>query len=96
MPDVRKIVQELLAQLGSSREAQQYLKEFSETNKARFAVVKVGGGILRDLLEELLAPESIHEKPDRKACELEGLEPRSGPLRGAMPACNWARAGTCN
>ena len=53
MPDVRKIVHELLAQLGSSREAQQYLKEFSETNKARFAVVKVGGGILRDHLEEL-------------------------------------------
>lgn len=53
MPDVRKIVHELLAQLGSSREAQQYLKEFSGTNQARFAVVKVGGGILRDHLDEL-------------------------------------------
>lgn len=53
MTEVRKIVHELLAQLGSSREAQQYLKEFSETNQARFAVVKVGGGILRDHLDEL-------------------------------------------
>ena len=53
MPEVRKIVHELLAQLGSSREAQQYLKEFSGTNQARFAVVKVGGGILRDHLDEL-------------------------------------------
>ncbi len=53
MPDVRQIVHELLAQLGSSREAQQYLKEFSGTNQARFAVVKVGGGILRDHMEEL-------------------------------------------
>ena len=53
MPDVRQIVHELLAQLGSSREAQQYLKEFSGTNQARFAVVKVGGGILRDHLDEL-------------------------------------------
>lgn len=53
MTDVRQIVHELLAQLGSSREAQQYLKEFSGTNKARFAVVKVGGGILRDHLDEL-------------------------------------------
>lgn len=53
MTDVRQIVHELLAQLGSSREAQQYLKEFSGTNQARFAVVKVGGGILRDHLEEL-------------------------------------------
>ena len=53
MTDVRQIVHELLAQLGSSREARQYLKEFSQTNQARFAVVKVGGGILCDHLDEL-------------------------------------------
>jgi len=53
MTDVRQIVHELLAQLGSSQEARQYLKEFSATNQARFAVVKVGGGILRDHLDEL-------------------------------------------
>ena len=53
MTDVRQIVHELLAQLGSSREAQQYLKEFSGANQARFAVVKVGGGILRDHMDEL-------------------------------------------
>ena len=53
MTDVRNVVHELLAQLGSSREAQQYLKEFSTTNQARFAMVKVGGGILRDHLDEL-------------------------------------------
>lgn len=53
MTDVRQIVHELLAQLGSSREAQQYLKEYSGANQARFAVVKVGGGILRDHMEEL-------------------------------------------
>ncbi len=53
MPDVRQLVQELLAQLGSNREARQYLKEFSGANRARFAVVKVGGGILRDQLDEL-------------------------------------------
>jgi acetylglutamate kinase len=53
MTDVRQVVHELLAQLGSSREAQQYLKEFSGTNQARFAVVKVGGGVLRDHLDEL-------------------------------------------
>jgi acetylglutamate kinase len=53
MIEVRQVVHELLAQLGSSREAQQYLKEYSGTNQARFAVVKVGGGILRDHLDEL-------------------------------------------
>ena len=53
MTDVRQLVHELLAQLGSSREARQYLKEYSGTNQARFAVVKVGGGILRDHMDEL-------------------------------------------
>ena len=53
MTDIRPIVHELLAQLGSSREAQQYLKEFSATSQSRFAVVKVGGGILLDHLDEL-------------------------------------------
>jgi len=53
MPEIRRIVHELLAQLGSSREAQQCLKEYYGTNQARFAVVKVGGGILRDHLDEL-------------------------------------------
>jgi len=53
MTEVRQLVHELLAQLGSSREARQYLKEYSGTNKARFAVVKVGGGILRDHMDEL-------------------------------------------
>ncbi len=53
MTDVRQIVHELLAQLGSSQEARQYLKEFSDTNQARFAMVKVGGGILLDHLDEL-------------------------------------------
>ena len=53
MTEVRQLVHELLAQLGSSREARQYLKEYSGTNQARFAVVKVGGGILRDHMDEL-------------------------------------------
>ncbi|MBT8116623.1 MAG: hypothetical protein KJO66_02225, partial [Gammaproteobacteria bacterium] len=53
MPEVRRIVLELLAQLGSSREARQYLKEFSEVGDARFAVVKVGGGVLESQLDAL-------------------------------------------
>ena len=45
MTEIRETVLELLAQLGSSREARQYLKEFSSVEESRFAVVKVGGGI---------------------------------------------------
>ncbi len=53
MPDVREIVIELLGQLGSSREARQYLNQFSRVEESRFAVVKVGGAVLRDSLESL-------------------------------------------
>lgn len=59
MNDVRPVVQstvvELLGQLGSSREARQYLEQFSRVNESRFAVIKVGGGILADQLDELVA-----------------------------------------
>lgn len=52
---VRPIVVELLGQLGSSREAQQYLEQFSQVNESHFAVIKVGGGILAEQLDELAA-----------------------------------------
>lgn len=59
MNDVRPVVQstvvELLGQLGSSREARQYLEQFSRVNESRFAVIKVGGGILAEQLDELVA-----------------------------------------
>ena len=55
MADVRQTVIELLGQLGSSREARQYLKQFSRLEESRFAVVKVGGAVMRDDLDELAA-----------------------------------------
>ncbi len=55
MPELRRIVVELLGQLGSSREARQYLKQFSRVEESRFAVVKIGGAVMRDDLEELAA-----------------------------------------
>jgi acetylglutamate kinase len=39
--------------MGSAREIQQYIKRFSQLNAERFAVVKVGGAVLRDDLTEL-------------------------------------------
>lgn len=53
MSDIRSTVIELLGQLGSSREARQYLKQFSKVDQTRFAVVKVGGAVLRDHLDAL-------------------------------------------
>ncbi|MFP4208629.1 MAG: acetylglutamate kinase [Wenzhouxiangella sp.] len=55
MAEVRQTVIELLGQLGSSREARQYLKQFSRIEEARFAVVKVGGAVLSEDLDELAA-----------------------------------------
>ncbi len=55
MAEVRQTVIELLGQLGSSREARQYLKQFSRIEESRFAVVKVGGAVMRDDLDELAA-----------------------------------------
>jgi acetylglutamate kinase len=55
MSEVRSTVVELLGQLGSSREARQYLEQFSRVNESRFAVVKVGGGVLDNDLDNLVA-----------------------------------------
>lgn len=55
MPELRRTVIELLGQLGSSREARQYLRQFSRIEESRFAVVKIGGAVMRDDLEELAA-----------------------------------------
>ncbi len=48
MKDVRTTIVRLLSNMGSSREIQLYLKRFSQLDASRFAVVKVGGAVLRD------------------------------------------------
>lgn len=53
--NVRTIVREVLGQLSSSKEARLYLRQFSSVDALNFAVVKVGGGIIEDQLEELAA-----------------------------------------
>jgi acetylglutamate kinase len=49
----RDIVIELLSQLGSSREAREYLRKFSSRESSQFAVIKVGGEVLQNDLSEL-------------------------------------------
>jgi acetylglutamate kinase len=53
--DVRPTIVRLLSNMGSAKEIQQYLKRFSQLDAARFAVVKVGGAILRDELDALVS-----------------------------------------
>ena len=49
----RHTIVRLLSSMGSAKEIAQYLRRFSQLDAARFAVVKVGGAILRDDLQAL-------------------------------------------
>ena len=81
MSDVRTTVIELLGQLGSSREARQYLKQFSRVDQTRFAVVKVGGAVLRDHLDELASALAFLHQLGLVPIVLHGAGPQ---LDGAM------------
>ncbi|MDR3385856.1 MAG: acetylglutamate kinase [Rudaea sp.] len=49
----RQTIVRLLSSMGSAKEITQYLRRFSQLDAKRFAVVKVGGAVLRDDLEAL-------------------------------------------
>lgn len=49
----RSTVIQLLDNIGSKREVEQYLKYFTSVNSQQFAVIKVGGAIITQQLEEL-------------------------------------------
>lgn len=52
-PQTRQTIVRLLSSMGSAKEISQYLKRFSQLDAARFAVVKVGGAVLRDDIDAL-------------------------------------------
>ncbi|EEU46966.1 uncharacterized protein NECHADRAFT_103816 [Fusarium vanettenii 77-13-4] len=49
----REIVAQTVSSIGSKREGQQYLKLFTSVSSKKFAVIKVGGAILTEHLDEL-------------------------------------------
>jgi acetylglutamate kinase len=49
----RQTIVRLLSSMGSAKEIDQYLRRFSQLDAERFAVVKVGGAVLRDDLDAL-------------------------------------------
>ncbi|MDP2956778.1 MAG: acetylglutamate kinase [Longimicrobiales bacterium] len=55
MKNVRPTIVRLLSSMASAKEIQLYLKRFSQLDADRFAVVKVGGAILRDDLDALVS-----------------------------------------
>jgi acetylglutamate kinase len=54
-PQTRQTIVRLLSSMGGAKEISQYLKRFSQLDAARFAVVKVGGAVLRDDLDALVS-----------------------------------------
>ncbi|RVX69480.1 Protein arg-6, mitochondrial [Exophiala mesophila] len=52
-PSTRSTVVQLLSNIGSKREVQQYLSHFSSVSSQQFAVIKVGGAILTEHLQTL-------------------------------------------
>ncbi|KAL6245193.1 Protein arg-6, mitochondrial [Rhinocladiella similis] len=52
-PSTRSTVVQLLSNIGSKREVQQYLSHFTSVSSQQFAVIKVGGAILTEHLQTL-------------------------------------------
>lgn len=50
----QSVIQRLLGAIGSKKEAQQYLSRFTSVTPQQFAVIKVGGAVLTDHLEDLV------------------------------------------
>jgi acetylglutamate kinase len=55
MPEIRKVVSQVLSQLGTSPEARYYLKQYSSDAELQFAVIKIGGALIEEELEPLAA-----------------------------------------
>lgn len=54
-PAVRSTIVQLLSHMRDGKEIREYLNRFSRVDQSRFAVVKVGGAVIRDDLEGLAA-----------------------------------------
>ncbi|WP_255483603.1 MULTISPECIES: acetylglutamate kinase [unclassified Rhodanobacter] len=62
--------------MGSAKEIQQYLKRFSQLDAKRFAVVKVGGAVLRDELSELTSSLTFLQQVGLTPIVLHGAGPQ--------------------
>lgn len=86
--DTRSTVIQLLNNISSKREAEQYLKYFTSVSQQQFAIIKVGGAIINDNLQDLasclaflyhvgLYPIVLHGTGPQvnKMLERQGIEP---------------------
>lgn len=55
----RSVIVQLLQNIGSKKEVEQYLRYYSSIDTSRFAVIKVGGGILLEEMDTLVSSVSF-------------------------------------
>ncbi|NII10229.1 acetylglutamate kinase [Oleiagrimonas sp. C23AA] len=73
---LRQTIVRLLSSMGSTKEIQQYLKRFSQLDAKRFAVVKVGGAVLRDDLDALASSLTFLQQVGLTPIVLHGAGPQ--------------------
>lgn len=76
MIETRTTILRLLSNMASTKEIQQYLKRFSQLDADRFAVVKVGGAILRDELDALVSSLAFLQQVGLTPIVLHGAGPQ--------------------
>ena len=86
--ELRPTIVRLLSNLGSTREVQLYLDRFAELDAVRFAVVKVGGAVLRDDLEALVSSLSFLQQVGLTPIVVHGAGPQ---LDGALAAAGFEK-----
>ena len=74
--NTRQTIVRLLSGMGSASEIRQYLKRFSQLDAARFAVVKVGGAVLRDDLKALASALAFLQEVGLMPVVLHGAGPQ--------------------
>jgi acetylglutamate kinase len=76
MKDMRPTIVRLLSNMASTREVQLYLRRFSQVDASRFAVVKVGGAVLRDELGALVSSLAFLQQVGLTPIVLHGAGPQ--------------------
>jgi len=82
---VRHTIVRLLSNMASAKEIRQYLKRFAQLDADRFAVVKVGGAVLRDDLDALVSSLAFLQQVGLTPVVIHGAGPQ---LNDALAIAN--------
>lgn len=80
---IRQTIVRLLSSMASAKEIDQYLKRFAQLDAKRFAVVKVGGAVLRDDLDALTSSLAFLQQVGLTPIVVHGAGPQLDEELGA-------------